>query len=197
MKRYAAVFAALFCAAAAIQDVDKGKIIGSPTAPIRIDVYSDFECPACRNFHEATLPLIIKDYVMAGKVYVVNREFPLPIAAHQFSREEAYYATAAARLGLYQPVADALFANQSVVIAGGNPWPILQKVLTPKQQKDVQTLAKDPSILAEVQRDVDTGNKERISSTPTIIVTHGTQHFPLPYPINYNILRSMLDGFLK
>jgi protein-disulfide isomerase len=197
MKQYAAVLAALFCAAAATPDVDKGKVIGMSTAPIRIDVFSDFECPACKNFHETLLPLIIKDYVMPGKVYVVNREFPLPIAAHQFSREEANYATAAAHLGIYQPVADALFRNQPAIINGAKPWDSLTTVLSAEQQKRVLALAKEPAVLAEVQHDVDAGNKERVSSTPTIIVTHGTQHFPLPYPINYPFLRSLLDGFLK
>jgi protein-disulfide isomerase len=195
MKVIAAVLAALFCCAAAAPDVDKGKIIGAATAPIRIDVFSDFECPACKNFHETLLPQIIKDYVMPGKAYVVNREFPLPIPAHQFSREEANYATAAARMGIYQPVADALFQNQQAVINGAKPWDMLVKVLTPDQQKRLLALSKDPGVLAEVQRDVDAGNKERVSSTPTIMVTHGTQHFPLPYPINYTILRSLLDGF--
>ena len=83
-----AVIAVLGCAAAAL-DVDKGKILGTPSAPVRIDVYSDFACPACKNFHEQTLPMIIQEYVTAGKVYVVNREFPLNIPEHKFSREAA------------------------------------------------------------------------------------------------------------
>jgi protein-disulfide isomerase len=197
MKRYAAVFAALLSCVAATPEVDKGKLIGVPTAPIRMEVFSDFECPACKNFHETLLPLIIKDYVMPGKVVVVNREFPLPIAAHKFSREEANYATAAAHLGIYQPVADALFHNQLAIVNGAEPWPTVASVLSPEQQKKVQALAKDPGVLAEVQRDVDTGTKERISSTPTVIVFHGAQRLPLPYPINYTILRSLLDGLLK
>jgi protein-disulfide isomerase len=197
MKRYAVVFAALVCCVAATPDIDKGKYIGVPTAPIRIDVFSDFECPACKNFHETLLPLIVKDYVMPGKVLIVNREFPLAIAAHKFSREEANYATAAAHLGIYQPVADALFRDQPAIVNGAQPWPTVASVLSPEQQKKVQALAKDPAVLAEVQRDVEAGTKERVNSTPTIIVTHGTQHFPLPYPINYVYLRSLLDGFLK
>src|SRR5436309_993223 len=70
---------AILCCAAAGNDLQKGKILGSPTAPIRIDVYSDFACPACKNFHETTLLMIVQEYVMAGKVYIVNREFPLNI----------------------------------------------------------------------------------------------------------------------
>jgi protein-disulfide isomerase len=79
----------------------------------------------------------------------------------------------------------------------GKYWETIATVLSPEQQKRVQALAKDPSIPAEVQRDVDAGTKEKVSSTPTIIVSHGTQHFPIPYPVNYDFLRSLLNGFLK
>jgi protein-disulfide isomerase len=192
-----AVMAILSCTAATGPEVDKGKILGSPTAPIRIEVYSDFECPACKNFHEQTLPLIVRDYVMPGKVYIVNREFPLNIAAHKYSREAANYATAAAHLGIYQPVADALFQRQAEWSVSGKYWDAIASILSPEQQKKVQTIAKEPSVAAEVQRDVDAGAKEKISSTPTIIVSHGAQHFPIPYPVNYDFLRSLLNGFLK
>jgi protein-disulfide isomerase len=198
MRLAALVLTAILCCAAATgPEVDKGKILGSPTAPIRIDVYSDFECPACKTFHEQTLPLIVRDYVMAGKVYIVNREFPLNIPAHRYSREAANYATAAARLGIYQPVADALFRGQAEWSANGKFWDAIASVLSPEQQKKVQAIAKEPSVAAEVQRDVDAGMKEKISSTPTIMVTHGTQHFPIPFPVNYEFLRSLLNGFLK
>ena len=185
-----ALAAILSCAAD-----EKGKIIGNPTAPVRIDVFSDFACPACKNFHEQTLPLIIKDYVSIGKVYVVNHEFPLNIATHKYSREAAKYAVAAGRLLIYQPVADALFRNQAEWSNSGKVWETVASVLSPEQQKKVQAIAKEPSVEAEVQRDVDTGTKEKINSTPTIFITHGTQHFPIAYPINYMFLRSLLNGY--
>jgi protein-disulfide isomerase len=188
---------AILCCAAAGNDVEKGKILGSPIAPIRIDVYSDFACPACKNFHETTLPMIVQDYVIPGKVYIVNREFPLNIPEHKYSREAAAYAIAAGRLGIYQPVADALFRNQPSWSASGKVWDTVASVLSAEQQKKVQALSKAPDVVAEVQHDVDAGTKERVSSTPTIFVTHGTQHFPIAYPINYTFLRSLLNGYLK
>ncbi len=187
---------ALFCLAAA-PEADKGKILGSPTAPVRIDVYSDFECPACRTFHEEMLPLIVRDYVIPGKVVVVSHEFPLNIAEHKYSREAADYATAAARLDIYQPVADALFSRQPEWMNSGKVWEAVASVLTPEQQKRVQALAKDPSVLAEVSRDVEAGNREPVRSTPTIILAHGSQRFPIPWPVNYTFLRSLLNGYLK
>src|SRR4051794_10159990 len=122
---------------------DNGKILGSPTAPIRIEIYSDFACPACRTFHEQTLPMIVRDYVMSGKVAIVNREFPLNIPAHKYSREAANYATAAARLGIYQPVADALFRAQESWNTTGKVWDTVAGVLSAEQQRKVQALVKD------------------------------------------------------
>jgi protein-disulfide isomerase len=184
---------ALLPCLAAGPEVDKGKILGSPSAPIVIEVYSDFGCPACRTFHDQMLPMIVKDYVMQGRVQVISHEFPLNIPAHKYSREAANYATAAARLGLYQPVADALFRSQESWENSGKVWEAVATVLSPEQQKKVQAMAKDPSVLAEVQRDVDQGNKERIAGTPAIFITR-PQHLSLPWPINYMYLTSLLNG---
>jgi protein-disulfide isomerase len=198
MKFAAFAFAALLASAAFAQPyAEKGKILGSPSAPIRIDVYSDFACPACRNFHETTLPLIVRDYVTPGKAYVVNREFPLSIEAHKYSRTAAQYAVAAGRLGIYQPVADALFRDQQSWSATGKVWETVATVLSPEQQKKVQAIFKDPAMNTVVSSDLADGQKEKINSTPTIIVSHGTQHFPIQYPVNYNLLRSLLNGFVK
>jgi protein-disulfide isomerase len=191
-----AAFSVLAIAAAG-PDVDKGKILGSPTAPIRLEVYSDFECPACKNFHEQMLPMIVRDYVVAGKVCVINREYPLNIPAHKYSREAAKYATAAARLGIYQPVSDALFRNQTEWAASGKLWETVASVLNAEQQKKVQALANDPTVQAEVQRDVAAGDRDKVSSTPTILLTRGAQRIPIPFPVNYNFFRSLIDGYLK
>ena len=195
MKLFALALTALLPCLAASSDADPGKSLGSPGAPIRIEVFSDFECPACKALHEQILPLVFKDYAIPGKVYLVSREYPL--AMHQFSREAANYATAAARFGKYQDVADALFKNQLVWEVNGKVWDTVAGVLTPAEAKKVQLLAKDPSVLSEVQRDVDAGRAAGINQTPTMIVTRGTNRFPVTGAVNYNLLRSLLDGLLK
>jgi protein-disulfide isomerase len=195
MKLFALALTALLPCLAASSDADPGKSLGSPSAPIRIEVFSDFECPACKALHEQILPLVFKDYAIPGKVYLVSREYPL--AMHQFSREAAGYATAAARFGKYQDVADALFKNQLVWEVNGKVWDTVAGVLTPAEAKKVQLLAKDPSVLSEVQRDVDAGRAAGINQTPTMIVTRGTNRFPVTGAVNYNLLRSLLDGLLK
>ena len=195
MKLLALALTALLPCLAASSDADPGKSMGSPNAPVRIEVFSDFECPACKGLHERILPLVFKDYVIPGKVYLVSREFPLPM--HQYSREAANYATAAARLGKYEQVADALFLNQVAWEANGKVWDTVANVLTPAEAKKVQLLAKDPSVLSEVQHDLEQGMAAGINQTPTMIVTRGTNRFPVVGAVNYNLLRSLLDGLLK
>src|SRR5258708_12333530 len=55
---------------------------GASTAPIMIDVYSDFQCPACKTLYERTLGPLAYEYVDKGKVYLVHHEFPLPMHSH-------------------------------------------------------------------------------------------------------------------
>ena len=200
MKRYAFLLAALLASVAApVGEINKDKILGSPTAPVAIEVYSDFECPACKNFHERLLPLLMRDYVVPGKAYVVSREFPLNIPAHKFSREAAYYATAASRIGKYQQVSDALFQNQQSWSASGRYWDVIAGVLTPADQKKVQALAKDPAVIAEVQSDVNNATMLKVSQTPTLYIRRGAKQyaFPGPGPENYTLLKSLIDGLLK
>ena len=63
MKVHAvALIALLPCLAATMGDFDKEKVLGNPAAPVQIEVYSDFECPGCKSFHENLLPTIMRDY---------------------------------------------------------------------------------------------------------------------------------------
>lgn len=197
MKWIAAVLVALLPCAAASLDADKGKALGNPSAPVRIVIYSDYECPACKGFHEQVLPMMMRDYVVNGKAYIVSREFPLPM--HQYSREAANYAVAAARIGKYTEVADALFQNQAAWSVNGKVWETVAAVLTAAEQKKVQALAKDGTVMAEVQADVTGAQNDKINQTPTLIVERGSRHyaFPGPTPANYALLRSLIDGLLK
>ena len=134
MKLYAAALLILLPCLAAVPEVDKNKALGIPTAPVRIEIFSDFTCPHCKNMHETMLPqLMMKDYVNSGKVYVVDRCFPL--TGHQYSREAFGYAVAAARVGKYQPVADALYAQQATWAVNGQVWPVVASVLSPTKNR--------------------------------------------------------------
>ncbi len=169
--------------------------VGSPSAPITIEVFSDFECPACKTLHDQTLPSLLKDYVAAGKVYLIHREFPLP--QHTYSRLAATYALAAARIGKYAEVADRLFLHQVEWAASGDVDGTVCRGLTPTEAAAVRAAVKDPSIAAEIQHDVDMGQRLGLRQTPTMIIRHGSTSYPWPGAVDYELLRSYLDSELK
>jgi|BarGraNGADG00212_1021973.scaffolds.fasta_scaffold09137_2 protein-disulfide isomerase len=197
MKILALALAALLPCLAAGLDVDKGKTMGDPAAPMLFELYSDFSCPACKTLHENVLRTIVQDYVRTGKAYLVFREFPLNIPAHVYSRPAAAFAVAAARIGKYQTVSDALFRNQQAWSVNGKVWETVAGVLTPEEQKRVQVLAKDPAVLAEVQRDVDRGMQAVLTQTPTLMVTYKLRQQPWAQFGDYSLFRGYIDALLK
>ena len=171
--------------------------MGDPAAPILFEVYSDFSCPACKHLHDFLLPTIIQDYVKTGKAQLIFREFPLNIPAHKYSRPAAAFAVAAARIGRYQTVSDALFRDQQAWGESGKVWDIVAAVLTPEERKRVQALATEPSVLADVQRDVDRGMKIPITQTPTLMVTYKLRQQPWTQFADYSLFRGYIDALFK
>ena len=197
MKILAFFAAALLPCLAAGPDVDKGRSMGDPAAPLLFEIYSDFSCPACKHLHDFVLPTIIQDYVRTGKAFLVFREFPLDIPAHKYSRPAAAFAVAAARIGKYQTVSDALFRDQQAWGASGKVWDIVAGVLTAEERKRVQALANDPAVLADVQRDVDRGKQTPITQTPTLMVTYKLRQQPWTQFADYGLFRGYIDALLK
>ncbi len=195
MRLVALVMALLFpCAVRPAEATLNGKAVGLPNAPILIEVFSDFQCPACKTLHEQTLLPMVRDYVSAGKVYLIHRYFPL--AGHAYARVAASYACAAERIGKYEQVANALYANQTAWSANGKVDETACRVLTAAEAKKVRALIKDPGVAAEIQEDVELGRKANLNQTPMMIVTHRLKRYPLSGFQNYDLLRRFLNELL-
>lgn len=176
------------------QGAGAGKTRGVPMAAISIEVFSDFQCPACKMLHEQTLRQLVVDYVDRGKVYLRHREFPLP--GHAFSRPAAQLATAAAKIGRYDRVADVLFARQDYWSRDGQVEAAVATVLSADEMKKVKQLALTPEVRNEIEADMREGEAQKLSQTPTMIITHKGRNYPIAGQVNYNILRRLLDQLL-
>lgn len=188
------------------------KSLGNPSAPIKLVVYDDYECPACGAFYEQTLRQMIDTYVADGKVYLVHRDFPLPM--HQFSRQAARWVNAAARIGKFEEVERALFDNQMAWSEfgpedpKGNMRPIVESALTPAEFKRVERLMqgcesndhnelKGCLVDPEIQRDMAAGNLIPVQRTPTFQIYYKGQ----PYPpesgfVSWSLLKQFFDQLL-
>lgn len=195
-KTFTLILAAALGLSAAAIDAPKGRTMGLPTAPIVMELYSDFMCPHCKHLHEDMLPAIILDFVKTGKAFLIFREFPLDIPQHLYARPAANFAVAAARVGKYQQVSDALFKNQAQWGISGKVWETVATALTPEEQKKVQALVSDPTVLAEVQRDYNSAQTLRLTQTPTMLVTRKGNSKPWTFWDDYKLFSSYVNDLL-
>jgi protein-disulfide isomerase len=95
--------------------LSEGRSLGTADAPVTIEIWSDFQCPACRALAVDVEPSIIAAYVVPGDVKLVYHD-----AAFQGQRgdpryDESVQAAAAARAaadqGRFWQMHDWLFAN--------------------------------------------------------------------------------------
>ena len=164
---------------------------GPVTAAVRIDLFSDFECPACKSLHEQTIKRVKEEFALKGKIRLVHHDFPLP--QHKHARRAAVLAAAADRLGKYDVVADALFRQQESWSKSGNVDAVVDGVLTPDEQKKLREIANDPAILANIERDIQLGQRMKVSSTPTMIVTHDGKPNPVVGVVSYAVFSKYLN----
>lgn len=174
------------------------KSIGSPQAPIRIEIFSDYQCPICRDMYMTTTRQLIDDYVTTGKVYLVHRDFPLPMHSH--SRDAAHWLNAAAAAGCFQAAETALYSTQDDWGATGKVEQTLAKALSVGDMSKVRAieLAQRVQLDAAVESDIKLGNSRSVDSTPTVCVIQGSQITPLPPGfIPYALLKQYLDSLLQ
>lgn len=86
---------------------------GESTAPVTVEIFEDYSCPACAALNASVLPGVREDYVASGDVALYRREFPIPI--DDWSWRVPHVARLVQRdvgADAYHAFADAAFANQ-------------------------------------------------------------------------------------
>jgi protein-disulfide isomerase len=185
-------------AASAVTGSMDAKALGSKNAPITIEVFEDFQCPACRNFYETSLKQVIDNYVTPGKVYLIHRDFPLDM--HPFSHQAARLANAAADLGQFETVERALFDSQDKWSANGKIEEAIASAVPAAQMKKIldYQAAHINDINASIERDRAMGVQRNVSQTPTVYVTSRGKTEALPGGgVDYKLLKQYLDYLLR
>jgi protein-disulfide isomerase len=178
-----------------VADVDPHKAFGSKSAPITMEVFSDFQCPACKQMFKTTNQQLMDNYVNTGKVYLVHRDFPLPM--HAYSRVAARYARAAAQLGKTEQAEKALFDNQEKWEQTGDVDGTLAAVFSPAEMTKIRALAKGTSLDLVIDKDVAQGKLYNVNQTPTTVFHYKGQPYPYAGVMSYDVIRQFLDQLLS
>ncbi len=174
-----------------VTDIDPTKAFGSKTAPVVVEIYSDFQCPACKQLFLNTTQKVMENYVNTGKIYLVHRDFPLPM--HAYSRVAASYSRAAAHIGKCEPVEQALFQNQEKWETNGDVKGIVASVLSPAEMKKVQAIVDAKTLEPMIEKDKQLGLTLPVTQTPTSVFHSKGQSYPYAGTLSYDVLKDFLD----
>jgi protein-disulfide isomerase len=174
-----------------VNDIDPLKAFGSKSAAVVVEIFSDFQCPACKQLFLNTTQKVMDNYVNTGKIYLVHRDFPLPM--HAYSRVAASYSRAAAHIGKCEPVEMALFQNQEKWEANGDVKSIVASVLSPAEMKKVEAIVASKSLEPMIEKDQQIGQTFPVSQTPTTVFHSKGQTYPYAGTLSYDVLKEFLD----
>ncbi len=99
---------------------EDGTALGDPNAPVLVEVWEDFQCPACTGYSQQIEPQVVDNYVATGKVRYVFRHYPFidDRVATKESDQAANASMCAAEQGRFWDYHDIVFANWNGENAG-------------------------------------------------------------------------------
>jgi protein-disulfide isomerase len=173
----------------------EGYLLGSPTAPVEVIEFADFECPACGQFAILTEPDVRTRLVNTGQVRIRYIDFPL--AMHKNTWDASLAAACANDQGKFWAMHDALFANQ-------DRW---NGEATSTPRKPIGELAKSVGLdmtkygacmdadthRAKIQSHLAEAEKRGAQSTPTFVFNGTMVGSALPY----DKFKQFVDDALK
>jgi protein-disulfide isomerase len=169
---------------------------GSPSAPITLEVYTDYQCPHCREFYLEVLPPLTKEFIATGKVRLVHRDFRL--TQFQYSKTATRYANAAGQIGKFDVVARQLFETQPEWSQSGDVDGTVAKVLPPTEIDQVRALVKTDSHLDDstLRDEAMAINEDHLKATPTVIIVYRGKRDQVSGGMSYPLLKSYLNSKL-
>jgi protein-disulfide isomerase len=161
---------------AARTTVTAGKVQGLATAPITLEEYADFQCPACGAYARGAIKQIEEKYVKNGTVKIVFHQFAFVGTDQYGTNSESIRAAEAAECANEQnkfwEFYDTLFANQ----AGENQGAFADDKLSGfarglgLDMAAFSTCFSSRKYLTSIQSETADGQQRGVSSTPTSFI---------------------------
>ena len=172
--------------------------IGNPDAPVKVDVWEDFQCPACKSYSEQIELLVIENYVDTGKVFYTFHHYPFidSQVATKESNQAANASMCAGAQGQFWDYHDILFTNWN----GENQGSFSDKRLVAFAEtlgldmKEFNTCFDKNQYKADIDKDFNDGKNQGVSGTPSVFV-NSVQITPGYIP-SYSELSTAIDTAL-
>ncbi len=159
--------------------VDSAAVGGTAPAdakPVSVELYEDFQCPACRSFEQES-GAFLKSQVASGAITVTYRPFSflddLGGSPNEYSRRSTNVALCAldkGGVGDYIKVHDYLYANQPDEGTAGPENPELISAVKDLGITGIDECVKTERFIPWIKEAKDAGAKKDVSSSPTVLV---------------------------
>jgi protein-disulfide isomerase len=151
-----------------------GVHLGDPNAPVKVDVYEDFRCSACRAYTLNYEPQVIQTYVDTGKAYYTFHSFIVIDGGDgsDASYRAANAAMCAAEQGHFWDYHDILYTNQVTEDASLFTD---ERLVTMAQNLNLDMTAFNQCYQAkrdapDIQNDISQAISLKLTFTPSILV---------------------------
>jgi protein-disulfide isomerase len=150
--------------------LQRGNVLGRPSAPVTLVEYVDLQCPFCQAFETQVMPKLVPRYVRTGDVKVVMR----PIAFIGPDSERGRLAAlAAARQNRLFDFSELLYFNQGAENSGWLDDAMIRRAASSIPGLDLGTLLStrsSASIRAQAVTYDSQAQTDNVQATPTILV---------------------------
>jgi protein-disulfide isomerase len=141
-----------------------GRIISRANGPVKIVVFADFQCPACRHFALTSLRPIMKQY--EGRVAVSFKHWPL--SYHEQAYPAARASECAGSQGRFVEMHDLMFEKQDSLALISFPA-FARRAMVPDVPAFEACMA-DQAPMPNIDRSRALAEKYEFTGTPTIVI---------------------------
>lgn len=163
------------------------RISGTDSARVRIAVFTDFQCPACRYFHNQIRPIVDE---FGDRVEIAVVHYPLPRYRHSNDAARAFECASERGYGLH--FANLVFELQDSI--GTMSWGELARRAGDQDTLSHASCMASTEVASRVSVGRAVGKRIGIDGTPTVFMNSwGFLGVPSAYDLRERIV-SMLEG---
>lgn len=166
---------------------DDDVVLGEASAPVEVIIFGDYQCPYCERLYQDTEKKLREEYVKAGKVKVVYRDYPL--SGHPAAQPAAEAAECAGDQGKYWQYHDALFERQATIMTLDYIGLAGELGLN---KAAFQSCVETHKFAAEVAKDLADGTAAGVDGTPASFVNGQLISGAVPYASFKTVIDSAL-----
>jgi protein-disulfide isomerase len=150
------------------------RALGQASAPVTVEIWSDFQCPACDTFATTIEPDLISQYVATGKARLVFRDFAFIDKGAADGESQQSAAAARCAGDKFWPFHDYLFENQNKTGENMGTFSaaflasVADAVGADRTAYDACMANGAADMVAAVKTETDQGSAVGVNQTPTI-----------------------------